>query len=152
MKIFGWIMLGILAFTVLGIGCNACHWLGRASQVAMKELDPGELLRKYEQFKDQSAALDAKVATLDGYKMRYQQLLKQYGTTPRAQWDRTDKEQVNQWMVEVGGLVGSYNTLASQYNSEMSKINYRFCNIGDLPKGAENPLPREYKPYINTLE
>ena len=44
-----------------------------------------------------------------------------------------------------------HNQLCAEYNSAMSKFNYRFTNIGDLPEGATEPLPREYKPYINKL-
>jgi hypothetical protein len=42
----------------------------------------------------------------------------------------------------------SFNQLAADYNAQMAKINYAFCNVGQLPQGATTPLPREYKPYI----
>jgi len=57
------------------------------------------------------------------------------------------REQVGLWQSEVAGITASYNALAADYNAQMSKINYRFCNVGDLPRGATDPLPREFKPY-----
>jgi len=29
----------------------------------------------------------------------------------------------------------------------MAKFNWAFANVGELPKGADRPLPREFKPY-----
>lgn len=43
----------------------------------------------------------------------------------------------------------SYNSLAADYNSQMAKFNWRFANKGDLPPGATDPLPREFKPYVS---
>ena len=60
---------------------------------------------------------------------------------------RSDKEQMYVWMSEVAGIKASYNQLVSEYNSQMSKLNWRFCNVGNLPQGATEVLPREYKPY-----
>jgi hypothetical protein len=56
---------------------------------------------------------------------------------------------VNQWNGELDGVKASYNDLAADYNSAMSKANVNFTNVGDLPKGASEPLPREVAPYIN---
>jgi hypothetical protein len=72
---------------------------------------------------------------------------KAYEGTPRKDWDRTDKEQFNLWEQETSGVVASYNSLAAEYNAAMSKINYAFTNIGSLPKGASEPLPREMREY-----
>jgi hypothetical protein len=152
MKWLGWGLVALICFLLVFVGCNSCNWLGRAGTVIMKELDPAVLLKKYESFKDMSAALDAKLATIDLLENRYKNLLSQYEGTPRKDWARSDKEQVNQWMIEVSGTAASYNSLAREYNSAMSKINYRFCNVGDLPQGAEKPLPREYKPYITSIQ
>jgi hypothetical protein len=57
-------------------------------------------------------------------------------------------ERLSIWQSEVAGVKASYNLLAADYNSAMSKFNYAFCNVGKLPQGAVEPLPREYKPYI----
>ncbi len=70
-----------------------------------------------------------------------------YVELPRNKWPREDREQYNLWQSEVAGIKASYNTLAAEYNAQMSKMNWRFTNVGELPKGAETPLPREFKPY-----
>jgi hypothetical protein len=48
---------------------------------------------------------------------------------------------------EVAGVKASYNSLAAEYNANMVKVHWAFCNAGDLPAGAAEALPREYKPY-----
>jgi hypothetical protein len=66
---------------------------------------------------------------------------------PRKDWARDDREQYNTWQSEVSGVKAGYNTLAADYNAQMAKFNWSFANAGQLPKGADKPLPREYKPY-----
>lgn len=128
---------------ILGaISIRACNYANRAVAVAAAEVDPAVLLKKYMWFKDASAALDKKVADIKVYETR----VKAIQSTPDL--TRADKEQMYVWMSEVAGVKASYNTLASEYNAQMSKINWAFCNVGELPKGATTPLPREYKPYI----
>jgi hypothetical protein len=73
---------------------------------------------------------------------------KDYDGKPRSEWAREDREQNNLNQEELAGLKMSYNTLAGEYNSAMSKLNWSFCNVGELPAGATEPLPREFKPYI----
>lgn len=126
---------------------KGCSWLDKAGTVVEKQLDPELLLKKYEWFKDVSATLDKKMADIEVYRSRLDSMNQTYGSTPRKDWDRTDKEQYNLWTQEVAGTIASYNALAAEYNSAMSKINYSFTNIGELPKGATKPLPREFKPY-----
>ena len=48
---------------------------------------------------------------------------------------------------EVSGITAGLNALASEYNAQMAKWNWRFTNVGQLPKGATEALPREFKPY-----
>src|SRR5215831_13256224 len=50
--------------------------------------------------------------------------------------DRTLEEERMVWQQELTGIVASYNSLAADYNAEMSKWNYRFANVGKLPAGA----------------
>ncbi len=71
-----------------------------------------------------------------------------YAGKARSEWSREDREQYNIWISEVSGIQASYNSLAAEYNGAMAKINYAFCNVGQLPKGAIEPLPREFKPYV----
>ncbi len=72
-----------------------------------------------------------------------------YKDKERFDWPREDRARYYQWQSELDGIKMSFNSLAAEYNSNMAKINYKFANVGELPKGAENPLPREYKEYLN---
>ena len=132
---------------VLSLVGGLCHYMGRVVDVASEQLDPALLLKKYEWFKESYAQCDRKRADIEVYKKRLAALKASYGDTPRAKWDRTDKEQYNLWEGEVAGVIASYNDLAAEYNAAMAKINYRFTNVGDLPRGATEPLPREVQPY-----
>lgn len=144
-------VLGLLALMVVGMFFGVIGWFvwwpQQAAQVIQEEFGPREALTKYEWFKDASAALDGKRATLLVYETRFAALGEQYGKTPRGQWAREDREQWNLWTAEVAGIRASYNTLAADYNAQMAKFNWRFANRGMLPAGASDPLPRDYKPY-----
>ncbi len=123
-------------------------WFSETAKVAQDQFGPQAMLTKYEWFKDASAQLDKKQADIGVYERRFQALRDSYSDAPRAKWARDDREQLNIWQSEVAGIKASYNQLASEYNSQMSKFNYRFANVGGLPQGAEKSLPREYKSYI----
>ena len=106
------------------------------------------MLEKYEWFKDAAAQLDKKQADITVYNGRITEMNTTYKDLARQNWPREDREQYNIWSSEVAGVKASYNTLAAEYNAQMAKFNWRFANAGDLPKGADKPLPREFKPYI----
>lgn len=140
------VIIGILAVPlscVTSIAMRGCRWAGRAADVVEAELDPAFLLRKYEWFKDTAAQLNKKLADVKIYEGRVASLAE----IPRKEMDRQDKEQLAQWQTELTGVLASYNGLAAEYNSQMAKINWRFCNAGQLPKGATETLPREFAPY-----
>ena len=145
----------LISLSVLGFVCHIAGTAGNfvggavdnAGQVAKKEFYPDALLRKYEWFKDASAQLDKKQADIQIYTNKVKDMHKEYEGTKRKDWDRTDKETFSVWEQELAGIRASYNGLASEYNAQMSKFNYKFCNIGECPPGSTNPLPREYKPY-----
>jgi hypothetical protein len=141
-----WFLAIGLALLLAGSGCRA---VSETVDVAYNEFGPKALLAKYMWFKDASASLDKKVADIAVYESRIDALEQAYGTTPRAKWPRDDREQYNLWLSEEAGVKASYNQLAAEYNAQMSKINWQFANSGTLPAGAEKPLPREYKPYLN---
>ena len=145
-KVF--LILFLIGLVLSPIMC-AAGWLGEAQQVAREEFGPRELLRKYEWFKDAAAQLDKKKADISVYTVRLTQMKLDYEGTSRKDWDRTDKEQMSLWHQEVAGVKAGYNGLAAEYNSQMSKFNWRFTNAGDLPKGATMPLPREFKAYAS---
>jgi hypothetical protein len=134
------VLLGVLC--VVGFVLNETGWFAsRTVAVAQQQLDPAELLRKYELFKDESAQLDAKLASIKIEEKKVKAVEAMPGK------DRTDREELMIWEQELDGMKYSYNQLAADYNAQMAKLNYRFCNVGDLPQGADTPLPREYKPY-----
>lgn len=142
----------VLLLMVAGIGLTlmnfTCGAVDNAAQVAKKEFYPDALLRKYEWFKNASAELDKKIADISVYSNKIKSMREEYKGEKRSSWDRTDKESFNTWEQELAGIKASYNGLSAEYNSQMAKFNYKFCNVGDLPPGSTNPLPREYKPYI----
>lgn len=145
MKLF-FISVGVacllICLSVIGCIVSGASWFAdRTVAVAKQQFDPQELLRKYELFKDEAAQLDAKVADI---KIKEHQIKDMKGLP----MDRTNREQMMIWQQELGGIKYSYNSLAADYNAQMVKFNYRFCNVGTLPEGATTPLPREYKPYM----
>lgn len=142
MKYFGLGVAAILLLIVLSLVSRACTWTSGALDTAQQEISAKELLRKYQWFKDASAQLDKKIADVKVYDRRVRAIEGKKNAT------RTDQEQMYIWMSEVAGVKASYNGLAAEYNAQMSKINWAFTNVGQLPAGATTPLPREYKPYI----
>ena len=119
----------------------------RTIDVAQQQYDPAVMLKRYEWFKDASAQLDKKQQDIKNYEERQKSLQDEYKGVSRTQWSREDREQFNQWQSELVGVKSSYNSLAAEYNANMAKFNYNFTNTGDLPKGADRPLPREYRTY-----
>ena len=117
------------------------------SQVVQERFGATASLKKYEMFKDWSAQLDAKAATLKSYENRLKELEKSYDGRRRAEWTREDREQYNLWQQYNAGIRASYNTLAAEYNAAMVKLNYAYANVGQLPRGANGPLQREYRVY-----
>ena len=144
-KIFWFI---VIPLTLIGMIWWGFGWFSNAGKVAFDEFSPEAMLEKYEWFKDASATLDKKMADVKVYEKRVTDMKDAYEGVSRKDWARTDLDDYNLWTSEVAGIKASYNSLASQYNSEMAKFNWRFANVGELPKGATQPLPREYKPYL----
>jgi hypothetical protein len=140
MKTFAW----VIGFSILAIICvSVIRSCGDTANVIHKEFGASALLKKYEYFKDLSAAIDKKRADLDAYRAN----LKDYN--PK---DKDDKFYYEQSKMEAMGILTMYNQLVADYNAGMSKFNYRFCNVGTLPASNLEPLPKEYKPYLLTLK
>jgi len=145
MAIGGLVLAIVVVLMIVGRGLSCA---GEGLQVAQEEFGPRALLQKYELFKDMAASLDALKADIRVYEGNVAQMSEDYEGTPRKDWDRTDKEQMSQWRAEVAGVKSQFNAVAAEYNAAMAKFNYAFCNVGDLPQGATEPLPREFKAYI----
>lgn len=131
----------IILFTIL-LSFSSCRYYNDASDTAFNEFKASTLLKKYEYFKDLSSAIDKKRADIDMYRNE----LSTFKPT-----DKDDRFYFEQRKVELFGIIAMHNQMCAEYNSLMSKFNYRFTNVGDLPEGANTPLPREVKPYINNL-
>lgn len=142
----------VLAFAVAGaaiVGITmGLSWCGETAEVAHQEAGPKALLNKYMWLKEAHAQLDKKQADIKVYQSRLQDMEDSYKDQPRSKWAREDREQYNTWSSEVAGVKAGYNELAAQYNAKMSEVNWKFTNVGDLPKGATEVLPREYAPYV----
>lgn len=137
---FGLVIL--ISSIVYGLGL-----FSETAQVAQNEFGPRAALHKYAWFKDAAAKLEKKQADILVYEGRITAMNETYAHLAREKWPREDREQYNIWSSEVAGVKASYNALAADYNAQMSKFNWRFANTGDLPQGADTPLPREFKPY-----
>tara|TARA_R100001244_G_scaffold25113_4_gene25698 strand:- start:131018 stop:131527 length:510 start_codon:yes stop_codon:yes gene_type:complete len=136
----------LMLFLLFGVGGILSYGFGMVSEagsVLQEEAGPRALLKKYEWFKDAAARLSALDADLKAYDAR----IEDFDGMKRSDMDRTDKTELSQLKAERIGLVATYNGLSAEYNSAMSKVNYRFCNVGDLPAGAEQVLPRGYPVY-----
>src|SRR6266540_16463 len=140
MKLF----LQIIAFAiVIIIGIGIIRSCGNAANVIHTEFSASALLKKYEYFKNLSAAIDSKRADLSAYKAN----LQDYKIR-----DKDDKFYYEQSKAEAMGILMIYNQLVSEYNAGMSKFNYSFCNVVTLPASNLEPLPHDYKPYLITLK
>jgi len=132
-KVVAWIMVIFIPTMFIVSMCS------ETSSVVKKEFGPSALLKKYEYFKDLSAAIDEKRATIEVYKSQL------------AGIKNHEDFQYQQTQAEMMGLISMHNSLCSEYNSAMSKFNYAFCNKGTLPESNLEPLPREIKPYILSI-
>ena len=139
MRTIAGILLAIFAIAVIYIGFSGCD---DAVQTAHDQFAPSALLKKYEYFKNLSAAIDEKRADIEMYQTEIE------GMEVTDKDTRFYKEQRKS---ELLGIISIHNNLCKEYNAAMSKFNYRFTNAGDLPETNLTPLPREMKPYMNQL-
>jgi hypothetical protein len=130
----------IILFIIAGSIIRSC---ANTADTIHKEFSTSALLKKYEYFKNLSAAIDSKRADLNAYKANLQEYVVK---------DKDDKFYYEQSKAEAMGILMMYNNLVAEYNAGMSKFNYSFCNVGSLPASNLKPLPREFKPYLLTLK
>lgn len=140
MKLFFQI-IGICIVITIGIFIIAS--VTDTTTVVHNEFSASAMLKKYEYFKDLSAAIDSKRADLNAYKAN----LQDYKVT-----DKDSRFYYEQSKAEAMGILMIHNQLVADYNAGMSKFNYAFCNVGTLPASNLEPLPREFKPYLLTLK
>lgn len=137
-----------LLVLMLSLAFCGCRYINDAADTVYEQSKLSSSLKKYEWFKDAAAQCEAKMATIETYKARQKSLTDAYAGKSRSDWSREDREQYNLWESELAGIRANYNNLAAEYNAAMSKINYAYANVGGLPSGASQPLPREFKPYL----
>jgi hypothetical protein len=135
-KFVFWAIGIIVVVSLIGYGLG---WFSEAGEVAQKEFGPKAALKKYEWFKDASSKLEQKRNDIQVYENRIVDLEDQYKDTKRKDWDRTDKETLNQWQTELAGVKLSFNNLAAEYNSQSSKFNW-------APFQGE--IPQTYQQYV----
>ena len=138
-----WHILGILTIVgvviVLTIGGYILGWFGEAAKVAKEEFGPEASLEKYEWFKETGATLQEKKRTIEVYENNVKEIEADYEGIKRIDWDRTDKEQINQWRLEVAGLKASFNQTAAEYNAASDEFNW---------KPYKTDIPKEYESYL----
>jgi hypothetical protein len=145
LAVFGLVIA--IALVVTPVAC-LLGWFTEAAGVARTEFGPKAMLARYNWFKDAAAAIDSRDASIKVYERRFASLKEAYAGKARTEWSREDREQANLWEQEMAGIISARNALAGEYNSAMAKAQWKFTNVGDLPAGADVPLPREFKPYL----
>ena len=144
------VISAILAFLVVApIGLFGLNWLSKAVNVVAEQVDPQRLLREYETFKEIHAALTSRRQGIDVLQSRVSTFMQDYEGVSRKDIPRDDRNALTQMRSERAGMVLMFNDLAADYNARMAKVNFRFCNVGDLPQGVTEPLPRNYVLYLN---
>lgn len=143
-------LIFLAVFIVVGVGAFTCNIWNDSIKTVQKEFAPSALLKKYEYFKDLSAAIDKKRADVDIYTEALQEYYDSSGKMLAT--DKETKFYIEQRRSELLGIISVHNQLCSDYNGAMAKFNYRFTNKGDVPASNLEPLPREYRPYILSLK
>jgi len=125
-----WVFFLGVMFSILSY---AFGWFSEAAVVAKKEFGAEAALKKYEWFKDASETIEEKRQTISVYTSNIELMKTDYEDVKRADWDRIDKQQYNQWALEIVGLKASYNKVVKEYNAQSSKFNWNLYNTSDLP-------------------
>jgi len=139
----------IIVIALLGLLGRALGWLDEAASVAQEEFGPRAMLKKYEWFKDAAATLDARKQSIAVLEQKANALIASYNGVPRKDWDRIDKQNLNIWQQEIAGLILSYNSLAAEWNAQISKFNWKPF-VDRLPDDAPDLLARRYQPYTGS--
>jgi hypothetical protein len=149
LKIIGYTLAAIGILFGLKIVGGTLGWFSEAVDVVREETAPREVLRKYEWFKDTAAVLAAKRSNIKIFATKVRGLEDDYEGVSRKDWSRSDKNILSLWNQELAGIKSSYNGLAAEYNAQMAKINWRFANLGGLPAGETEVLPKEFAAYVS---
>lgn len=144
--------IGILIVGILIVGApillimsHATQWFGQATNVIHNEFSPQTMLNRYNWFKDCYSRINSFDANISAYKNTLIETRKTYGE-PNT-WPVDVRKDISLQTREINGILSMRNNLASEYNANMAKFQFRFTNVGDLPAGATEPLPREIIEY-----
>ena len=78
--------------------------------------------------------------------MKVAELVKKNRGKGLSNWPANEKSEHEFFAEEVARLKEAHNSIATKYNNEMAKTNWRFTNFHYIPEGVENrPLPRAFK-------
>ena len=132
--------VGLIAFAIGGL-TYVMGWFSEAGEVAKEEFGARASLKKYEWFKTASATIEEKKNSIQMFENNMKSMEEDYGDIHRADWDRLDKQQYNQWKLELYGMKSSYNSTVKEYNAQSSKFNWELYNTDNLPT--------EYTTYLN---
>lgn len=126
-----WLLGLSIVFGSIGYGLG---WFSEAAEVVKEEFGPKAALKKYEWFKDASETLNEKRNTIMVYESNLKDMKEDYKEIPRFKWADIDKQQYNQWRMEITGIKASYNKVAKEYNSQSSKFNWSSFNTSNIPE------------------
>ncbi len=122
--LFIWIVVLMLIGTGVSIIGTGLGFFTNAAKVAQQEFSPEAMLKKYEWFKDASAALDKKQADLSAYSVRINTFKDDYSGIKKSEWPRDDRQAFNQLNAEYQGMLQMYNSVAAEYNAQSNKFNW----------------------------
>ncbi len=137
MKLTAYILLGLIALSVLLFGIRQCN---TASNVAFKQTNAETVLIRYEWFKDAHNQLNAKLANIQTQEAVVKIMELRYAGIKATEWQRADVDSYTNANAALAGIKMSYNNLAAEYNSNMSKVNYVYCK----PTDGSAALPKEF--------
>lgn len=134
------IKIGFWVF-VIGFGVIILSFFlggfAEASQVVSDEFGAKASLKKYEWFVNAAETIDEKNRTIEVYETNVTNFEEDFKGIPRNEWDNLDKQQYNQWRMEITGLKASYNMVVKEYNSQSAKFNWNLYNTSELPKSYD---------------
>lgn len=153
----------VVAVVVVGIsGC--CGFIGPwasipgkinegAATVVVSNFDPVRMQKVYENLQTLKTDIEKYKVIALTYDDKQQSLMKLYGANATA-WPKDVRSEYADDDWAKTGALNNYNNLVSQYNGEMSKWNYAFCNIGPAPYGVQGyqPMPKGYREYKTSVE
>ena len=130
-RFIAWIFLIGIVFSIASYSLG---WFSEAGKVAQEEFGPEASIEKYEWFEDCASTLEEKSHTINVYEHNIVDMDSMYAGIPRKDWDRLDKQQYNQWTMEITGIKASYNKVVKEYNAASAKFNWSLYNETDLPE------------------